>query len=257
MNLKVMAKQLEKGVNKNSPTILTVMGAIGVVTTAVLAAKATPKALAIIEENRYKYVEGAKPPHKLKPVDYVRLTWKEYLPAALMCSATISCIFGANSIHWQRTAAISSIYSITETAFKEYQAKVIQTLGEKKEEKIREEIAEDRLKANPASQAVIYSTGDGTWLCYDSLSGRYFRSDIEKLRKVENAFNKTLRSEMWLSLNELYSDMGLEPIDIGNEAGWDVDTMMEFVFMSKLSDKGEPVLVVAHQNLPQPYTGFA
>jgi hypothetical protein len=231
------------------------MGAIGVVGTAVLSARATPKVLQMVNYEKGRRKKERLP--EMKPVDYVRLSWREYLPAVLMGSATISCIFGANSIHWQRTAAIQGLYSITETAFKEYQAKVIQTLGEKKEEKIREELAEDRLKANPASQAVIYSTGDGNWLCYDSFSGRYFRSDIEKLRKIENSFNKTLRSEMWLSLNELYCDMGLDPIDMGSEAGWDVDTMMEFVFMSKLADNGEPVLVVSHQNYPQPYTAFA
>jgi len=128
MQIKTMTKQASRRMMKNSPTILTIMGVSGVILTAVLAVRATPKAIRIIEKEKLR--DRFVLERDLKPLDYVRLTWREYLPAVLMGSATISCIIGANSIHLQRTAAIQGIYSLTETAFKEYQAKVIQTLGE-------------------------------------------------------------------------------------------------------------------------------
>lgn len=251
MTIKALTKQVTRSMNQNSPTILTIMGALGVVTTAVLAVRATPKALKLIDYERSKH----KTRHLAK-LDYVRLTWREYLPSILMGSATITCIVGANSIHLQRTAAIQGIYSLTETAFKEYQAKVIQTLGEKKEEKVREEIIQDHLAANPVGGQVIYSTGSGGTLCYDNLSGRYFTSDIEKLRRAENQLNHLLFSEMWVTLNEVYSEIGLEGIELGEELGWDVDELLEFIFTSKLTETGEPCLVLTHRNMPRPYSSI-
>lgn len=254
MTIKTLTKQVGRTMTKNSPTILTMMAVTGVVATTVLAVRATPKVLYILEEEQYKHIKDKIAPHKLNVKDYIRLTWKEYLPALLMGSATISCILGANSIHLQRTAAIQGIYSLTETAFKEYQAKVIQTFGDKKEEKVREEIIQDRLDANPASGAVIFATGNGETLCYDNLSGRYFKSDIEKLRRAENQLNHLLFSEMWVTLNELYSEIGLEGIELGEELGWDVDELLEFIFTSKLTDTGEPCLVLTHRSMPRAYS---
>jgi len=239
---------------KNSPTILTIMGVSGVILTAVLAVRATPKAIRIIEKEKLR--DRFVLERDLKPLDYVRLTWREYLPAVLMGSATISCIIGANSIHLQRTAAIQGIYSLTETAFKEYQAKVIQTLGEKKDEKIREEVINDHLAENPVSNAHVYITGSGETLCYDDLSGRYFKSDIERLRRAENQLNHLLFTEMWVTLNELYSEIGLEGIALGEQLGWDVDELLEFIFTSKLTDTGEPCLVLTHRSMPREYSSI-
>lgn len=245
--VKEVTRQVSKTLTRRAPTILTVMGVAGTIATAVLASKATIKARELFED-KYESLHNVDPYWK----DYIKLTWKEYIPTVLMGAATITCIIGSNSIHWQRTAALQGIYSLTDMAFKEYQGKVVEILGNKKEEKVREEIIQDRLDANPVSNNIVYMTGHGENLCYDSLSGRYFKSDIEKLRRIENHLNHILISEMWVSLNELYSEMGLGGIALGEDLGWSVDELIEFIFTTKLSDTDEPCLVISHRVAPVP-----
>lgn len=223
---------------KNSPTILTGLAVGGLFATVALAIKATPRAIQILENAESK-VE--KP---IKPMETIKLTWKCYIPTGLMGLATTGCIIGANSINLRRSAALASAYSITEAALKEYQAKVVETIGETKARKIKDEIAAERLKKDPVTNKEVIITGKGDMLCYDKISGRYFKNNIEQLRRVQNDLNHNLISEMFISLNEFYYAIGLPGIKIGEELGWNVDRLIELSFSSMLSEEGEPCLVI-------------
>ncbi len=242
-DIKAIATKGINEISKQSPTILTAAAVIGVIATGVLAAKATPKAMIILDSQK----------RTLNFVDYAVLTWREYLPAVLMGVATISCVIGANSINLRRTAALQGIYAITENAFRDYQAKVIKSIGEKKDSAIRDELAQDKLDANPESKTQVIMTGEGEALCYDGLSGRYFKSNIEKIRRVENLLNHSLITEMWVTLNELYDELGLPHTDLGDDLGWDVSDMIEFRFSARLTDTGQACIVVEHRVLPRAY----
>lgn len=67
---------------------------------------------------------------------------------------------------------------------------------------------------------------------------------------------------MWVSLNEVYSEMGLDYIEMGDSIGWDVDEPLEFTFSTKLTDssgdygKEEPCIVVMYNTLPKPPSTF-
>ena len=267
MKGKQLLVKLGRAFAKNSPTILTGMAGVGVVTTAIMAVQATPKALAIIDDEvfrRYEdslidkdisYMEYLNCPEgysitermkTLPKFDLIRLTWRCYAPSILMGGLTIGCIIGANSINLRRNAALASVYSLSEAALKEYQAKVIETFGEAKERKVRDDIAKDRLEKNPVSDKEIIITGMGDTLCYESIGGRYFKSDIEKIRKIENKLNREmLNGEMFLSLNDVYYELGLSSTSLGNELGWDVQHgLLEFDFSSQLTENGTPCLVL-------------
>lgn len=248
--LKVVAQNVGKTINKNSPTILTGLAVAGFVTTVIFAVKATPKALEILEQERVmrRDYDHDRP---ISKKDIVKLTWKTYLPTFLMGTTSIGCIIFANHINMRRNAVLSSLYALSETTLKEYQNKVVETIGENKERKIKDEIKGDIIKKNPPKDEAIIITGKGDTLCYDVLSGRYFKSDIETIRKVENETNKRLLSNMWVSLNELYSDLGLPEIDLGKDIGWDVDKMLEFHFTSKLTEDGRPCLVIDYMVGPR------
>ena len=126
----------------------------------------------------------------LTKLEVIKIAWRPYVPAAAICLATIGCIIGANHISLRRNAALASLYGITEAAFKEYRTKVVETIGQNKELKVRDEISADRVKKNPVGTNEIIFTGKGEVLCYDSLSGRYFKSDIEQIRRTVNELNK-------------------------------------------------------------------
>lgn len=254
--LKLATQKLGRFISRSSPTILIGLSVAGLVTTVILAVKATPKALLLIDETQeYMMGEGKKYPLVTHTkLEIVKLTWRCYLPAAAMGIVTIACIIGANSINLRRNAALASVYSLTEATLKEYQAKVVETFGESKAKKIKNEIATDQLKKNPVvDETELLLTGHGMTLCYDIISGRYFRSDIESIRKVQNELNnQLLGGDMYLSLNDLYYALGLPNIKIGDELGWVVDDgLLEFSFSSQLTPGGIPCLVLDHSLFPR------
>lgn len=250
--LKNSVKVVGELARQNSPSILTGLSVAGLVATTVMAVKATPKALSILFEKEIidPYGEFYTPLDKKTFKIIVKSTWKVYAPAAGMGAFTIFCIIGSNSINLRRNAALVSMYSLTEATLKEYQAKVVETIGEKKEKAVRASVAEDKVKNNPISNNEIIITGKGDHLCYDVVSGRYFKSDIEKLRKLQNDINQSLISDMWITLNEVYSKMNLSHIAIGDDMGWNVDKLVSFEFSSALAENGEPCIVLDHKNMP-------
>ena len=244
-------KTINKNISKNSPSILTALGVAGLVSTVVLAIRATPKAIEILErekEFRYDEYEDEAP---IDVVDTIKLTWRVYAPTIGMGLATTFCIVGANNIHLRTNAALASLFSITETTLKEYQAKVVETIGEAKEEKIRGEIAQEQINKNPVADQTIVLTGNGDYLCYDAFSGRYFRSNVDFLRKKENEFNRKLLRELWLNINEFYYEIGLDAIELGDEMGWIAERgLLELKFTTKLTADGVPCLVMGYSVSP-------
>ena len=243
MQPKEIVKNLETLISKNSPTILTWMAVGGLATTVIFTYKAAIKSTDILESYREEQDDGeyVEP----TPLETVKLTWKVYLPAAAMGTATICCIVGANHISLRRNAALVSLYGLTEAAFKEYQTKVVETIGKNKELKVRDDISADRVKNNPVNSCEVISTGKGEFLCYDTVSGRYFKSDIEQIRRVINEFNSDLLKETFKSLNDLYYSLGLSNIKYGEEMGWDAnDGLLVVNFSTQLTEGGEPCLVM-------------
>lgn len=245
--LSKVAKDVRITLRKHTPEILTGIGIAGMVTTTVLAVRATPKALILLEEKKEELDVD-----KLTTVETVQTAWKCYIPSVLICSASIACLIGASSVNLRRNAALATAYALSESTLKDYQKKVVEEIGEKKEKKVREAATKEELDRNPVSKNDIIITGDGDSLCYDIMCKRYFNSNIEKLRKVENDLNFRLRNENYVSLNEFYSEIGLDDVGAGYELGWNVDRgAIELEFSSHLADNGKPCLVVGFSNAPR------
>ena len=66
-------------------------------------------------------------------------------------------------------------------------------------------------------------TDKGNTLCFDSLSGRYFKSDIDKIKRAVNNLNRELTYDMYVSLNDFYDELDLDHTKIGDELGWNLD----------------------------------
>ena len=246
--LTTLGKKILVGISRNSPVILTVMAVTGVVSTTIFAIGATPKAMTILDDKLYSdYVHERERTAQLNnvtftewlligtqksvcswndkiskftPLEIAELVWKCYIPTVISASITIGSMIGVNSIHTRRNAAIASLYSLTETALKEYQGKVIETIGKNKELKIRDDISADHISSNPVSPAQVILTGKGDSLFYDTVSGRYFKTDIEKLRRISHQINNDLVNEHFISLNNFYNELGLTSIALGDDIGW-------------------------------------
>lgn len=257
VNLGKVISVIKSKATQHSPEIFTGIGIALSITTTILAVKATPKALKLIENekqikndeflktatrNNYEKCEFVS---ELKPIDIVKVAWKPYIPSMLTGCLSIVCLIGAISASSRRTAALATAYKLSETALSEYKNKVVETIGEKKEKAIRDEIAKDKIERNPMGNNEIIITEKGNTLCYDGFSGRYFKSDIDKLKKSINEINRTLLHDMYISLNEFYDEIGLSHINIGNTLGWKVeDGNFDLHFSSQISEDGTPCIVI-------------
>ena len=247
-NLATIAKDIRKFASKRSPEILTGIGIAGMITTTILAVRATPKALELIEEQKEE-----ESVDKLSSFEVVKVAWKPYIPAMVTCVVSTACLIGASSVNTKRNAALATAYKLSETALTEYREKVIETIGEKKERIVRDKVAEERVKKNPVSKNEVIVTGNGKTLCFDPISGRYFMCSIETIKKAENTLNKQMLHDIsgYVSLNEFYDELGLDHTSVGDDLGWNTDQLIDINFSSQLNDNGEPSVVLDYLVAPK------
>lgn len=165
---RILAQTL-KLLSDNAPTILTAIGVTGTVMTAALTGRASYRAAEIIAFEEHQMAESRA--DSLTPKEKVKLAWKEFVPAVGVGAITIACIIGVNRIGMRRTAALAAAYSLSEKAFDEYKSKVVERLGEGKEQRLRDDIAQDQVNRRPLSKNEVILTGNGDVLCYDSITG--------------------------------------------------------------------------------------
>lgn len=247
-NLATIAKDIRKFASKRSPEILTGIGIAGMITTTILAVRATPKALELIEEKKEE-----ESIDELSSFEVVKVAWKPYIPAMVTCVASTACLIGASSVNTKRNAALATAYKLSETALSEYRDKVVETIGEKKERIVRDKVAEERVKKNPVSKNEVIVTGNGKTLCFDPISGRYFMCSIETIKKAENTLNKQMLHDIsgYVSLNEFYDELGLDHTSVGNDLGWNTNQLIDIDFSSQLNDNGEPSVVLDYLVAPK------
>ena len=246
-NLMTISKSIRTSLRKHSPEILTGIGSAGMITTAVLAVRSTPKALILIDQKKNETEKD-----KLKPIETIKTTWICYVPSAVTCLVSILCLIGASSVNARRNAALATAYALSESAVKEYRDKVIETIGEKKEQSVRDAIAKDKIDRNPISNNEIIVTEKGNTRCYDVISGRYFTSDIDKLKKVVNELNRRMLDETYISLNDFYYEIGLRNTSIGDDIGWNINEgFIDLYFSSQLDEENVPCVVLNYQLAPR------
>ena len=248
MTLQTFSRSLAKNISINSPLILTGMAVAGLASTVYLAVRAKPFADQKIFDASYDVETDTV--KDLTWQEKLKLTWKEYTPTLISGVVTASCIIGIHSVHSRRAATMMSLYTLTDSAFKEYKSKVVETIGQKKEETIREEIAKDRMTNNPPTDNQVVITGGGEQLCYDMYSGRYFKSDIEKIRKAMNDLNQEALQNFYVPLNMFYSSIGLEETRVGDEVGFNSENLMDIKFTSHLNERSEPCLAIDFHTQP-------
>lgn len=243
-----LIKSAKMTMTRHSPEILTGVGIAGMITSTVLAVKATPKAIRLIDAAK----EEAEV-DKLTPVETVRVAWKCYIPAAVTGVASVACLIGASSQNIKRNAALATAYKLSEKALAEYREQVVETVGEKKEQSIREKIAQKQIDNVPVSTSEIYITGTGDTLCLDPLNDRLFKSNIDKIRKAENMLNKEMIHGLhgYVSLNEFYNELGLKSVETGELLGWNTDHLIDLNITAGLTEDEEPCLVIGHYNPPK------
>lgn len=245
MQLKTIIKGVRSEFIKHSPEILMGLGITGMASSVILAVKATPKAIKIIEDLESERIE------KLKKTEVVKETWKCYIPTVGTFLLATMCLVGADSIYSKRNAALLTVYKLSESALREYKDAVIDTVGESKEKEIKEKIHNASITKNPISNSEIIITGNGEVLCFDTISSRYFTSSIENISRAENRINKIMLDCMYVSLSDLYDELGLKHTSISDILGWNLDNgLVEIHLDSHISENGKPCIVIDFEEPP-------
>lgn len=222
-NLQRLAQRSKIYLRKASPTILSGLGAAGVIVTSVLAVRATPKALRKIRADSKTNHDGD--PEAYSKLEAVKSAWVCYIPAAISGTATIFCIFGANVLNKRQQAALTSAYALLNDSYNNYKDKLKELYGEEAHQKIVDAIA-----AEKAKDVYITSTGlvrnssldfdehdpNDERLFYDAYSNRYFESSINRVIQAEYHLNRDFVISGYLPANHFYQLLGLEPLEGGD-----------------------------------------
>lgn len=201
---------------ENSSAILTAGGVIGTVATAVLSGRAAVKAQKLIDEER----ESRELFTELSKTEKATLVWPQFIPPVLVGSATIGSIVAANLMSARRAAALAAAYGMSQKQLEEYKTKVTEKLTGPKRQAIDDEIAQDRVTNNPPKDKEVIILAGGDVLCYDMLTGRYFRSTVEQIRKAESEINADLVNHQYASLSSFYDKVGLPATNFTDTVGW-------------------------------------
>ena len=245
---------------KTSPTILSCIGAGGVVLTSVLAVWSTPKALRKICVDSKENHEGD--PNAYTKIEAIRSAWFYYIPAVATGIGTIVCIFGANTLNKRAQASITSAYALLNDSYQNYKEKLKELYGEEAHQKIVDAITVERTKDMYMTSVGIVRNGtldfeehnpDDNRLFYDSFSKRYFESSVNRVIQAEYYLNRDFALGGRISVNYLYELLGLEPIDGGDDIGWGLDSglcWVDFNHYKSVLDDGLEIYVIDMNFLP-------
>ena len=234
---------------RNSATILTCVGAAGVIATTVTAVKATPKAMMLLDKAKEEKGDD------LTKLEVVKITAPVYIPSAVLGVSTLACIFGANVLSSRGQAALMSAYALVDSGYKDYRKKVDELYGEEAGTEVRAGIAKDKYEEQPPAQP-----SDGKRLYYDYYSDRYFEAAPFAVQKAEYEVNRTLMMDDVVMLNEWYNQIGLKPLEHGDDFGWTTyanmdaywQTWIDFHHEKVIMDDGLECIIISFAQDPYP-----
>lgn len=250
MTLLDIAKQAEKFAIDNSPALLTAVGVAGTVTTAVLTGRAAYRVGLDLNAGHYEPLLEGLPPERPTKLEIIKIYWPEFIPPVAVGALTVTAIVASNRIGSRRAAAVAAAYTLSEKAFSEYKDKVAEKIGEKKHQTIKDEVAQKRVDDNPVSTREVVITGNGEYMCYDTYTGRYFKSSQEAIRKAENETFKQVLDESYASLTDFFDRIGLPGTAVSEEVGFNYDHNIEVEFSSTISEEGQPCLAITYGVMP-------
>ncbi len=240
---------------KYSPEILVVVGVVGVVTSAVMACKATTKVSEIVDESKETIdtihdalenerhtadgeVYTQEDADKDMTIVYAQTAWKFvklYGPSVLLGAASIACMVGSNRILRKRNVALAAAFATVDKSFKEYRGRLIERFGEDLDRELRFNIKakeiEETIVDEEGNETVVTRTVEvadpNAYSMYsvvfcEGSTGWTKNPELNKLFLIQqqNHANDKLRLNHIVTLNEVYEMLGVPKTAYGQIAGW-------------------------------------
>jgi len=220
-------KQLTKVLIKKSPEILTALGITSFVASVGLTIVATIRSTRTIDEYDIE----------LTKTEVVKEVWKNYIPTATTLVIGAGCIIGAHKVHTRRQAVLMAAYSLSERALKDWKQATSEVVSEKQKDEIKSNVISNRMENTP-DPTIYFMEKEGTWF-YDTVFSRWFKSDIQQVRKRVNDANAKLLYENYISVNDFFYDLGLENMSVGDSLGWNIGEGIIEITFEPILYKGE------------------
>lgn len=220
-------------VSRNSSDLLLVGGVSCIIGGGAYAIRQTPKAIKILEKKKDK-----------DNIEKVKAVAPLFVPAIGLTVLGITQIVCSRNITKNKLAAITTAYTVSETAYKTYRDKVKEIVEPEKYEDIQREVVRETVNKNPGNKETINIDGTKV-LIYDNSADRYFEGTLNEIERAVNSLNKRMRSDMTISLNQFYSEIGLNPTKTGEYLGWHIDKdEIEIYTSSGIADDGRPYIIL-------------
>lgn len=252
VSIKGITKAIKVLTKKYLPEILVSVGITGMFCSVAMTVKATSKSIddledAGIEKEDIKHTSA-------KTV--IKTVWKNYIPTASMAVASTACIVSATVMKNNRHAALMAAYALSEKALEDYKETAEEFLGHKKATELKEQVAIKKAESDPVSSNEVIVTQKGMQLCYDAHAGRYFLSDIDIIKRSIETLRSRLQTDNYVTLNDFYELLGLQPTEIGYSVGWEyygdvLERLPEVFFGSCIADDGRPAIVMEYDYPPR------
>lgn len=212
----------KKYLRNRSPTILSGIASVGVIASTVMAVKATPKALLLLEDATNQKND------ELSKIEVVRVAAPAYIPTAIACLSTIICILGANALNRKQQASLISAYALLNDSFKKYRAAAINIYGDD---------ADSKIKAKTAKMTYVSHDGYFVYnpdldfeseklLFYDFYAQKYFNATLAAVINAQYHLNRNLILRGYVTINEFYEFLGIDIVENGDDVGWNMDYLM-------------------------------
>lgn len=242
-------------VRKYSPQLLTVLGVVGLISTVVMAVKATPTCEELIDAAEERLREETKNDKAvLEKKETAKCFAKAYWSTAAMGVVTTACFIASNYVSGKREAVMATALGVSEAALHRFQETALETVGANAMDEIRAKVADKRLNECPIKENTeVLITPAGNSLCFDVYSGRYFKSDIETIRRIVNDLNAQMNTGDFVSLNDFYFNLGLPEVKMGDDLGWhsyDGGEQIDIKFSARLAENGESCIVMNYNVEP-------
>lgn len=219
-------KKIKQSVIKHSPFVLSCLSSFGLVATVASSISVTPKAMETIKHDSRKKHDGD--PYAYSKVEAIQSCWRYYIPSLLIGSATIACIFGANTLNRRNQASMTSAYALMDQSYKKYRTAANSVFGDDADKKIKAEIAKEKYISS--GYGYLYQphldTSDEI-LFYDDYSMRFFKSTMAAVLNAQYHFNRNLSLRGCVTVNEFYGFLGIDNVENGDDFGWVIDALVE------------------------------
>jgi len=230
---------------KHSPALLFGAGVVGVVTTVVLASRATLKIDEVLtsmendkeiadnlaKENNPEYTEMD---HQrdlviIKTRGVMKIA-RMYAPAVGVGILSIAALTGSHVVLTRRNVALTAAYAALDRGFQDYRKRVVDAYGEDRDRELRygtvsKEIVEET-KQGPVTSVVKRHDPSGISVYarfFDELNANWNRHteyNLLFLRCQQNYLNDMLHARGHVFLNEAYDALGMDRSQAGAVVGW-------------------------------------